>query len=118
VPPERRGLRDELYRREDAMPRLVPTEDDDVAPPFAWVDAHGGLDCQRWGDQVCREVLREEQENITARQRSWISENLDKWRWLGFVVWDRARVELLKTQMPVYGTGWLKAAPPPDEELR
>jgi hypothetical protein len=118
VRPERRGLRDELYRREDAMPPLVSAEDDDAAPPFAWVDAHGGLDCQRWGDQLCREVLRKGQEDTTARQRFWISNNLDKWRWLGFMFWDQARVELLKTQLPVYETGWLKAAPPPDEELR
>jgi hypothetical protein len=118
VTPSCRRLRDELYQREDAMPPLVPTEDDDAAPPFAWVDAHGALDCQRWGHQVHREVLREGQEDTTTLQRSWISENLDKWRWLGFVFWDRARVELLKTQMPVYETGWLKAAPPPDGELR
>ena len=43
-----------------AMPRLVPANDDDhdgaTAPPFAWVDGHNGLDCQRWGDNVRRKV--------------------------------------------------------------
>ena len=117
VASECRGLRDELYRREDAMPPLVHA-DDDAAPPFAWVDAHGGLDCQRWGNQARREVLQEGQEDTTGRQRIWIREYLDQWRWLGFVFWDRTRVELLKTRMPVYGTGWLKTAPPSDDELR
>jgi hypothetical protein len=100
------------------MPPLAPTEDDDAAPPFGWVDAHGGLDCQRWGHQLLREVLQEGQEELTACQYYWTSEHLDKWRWLGFVFWGQARVELLKTQMPVYETGWLTAAPPPDKELR
>jgi hypothetical protein len=121
VASEFRGLRDELYRREDAMPALVYTDDegdDDTAPPFAWVDAHGGLDCHRWGHQARREVLQEGQEDTTGRQRIWIREYLNQWRWLGFVFWDRTRVELLKTRMPVYGTGWLKTAPPSDDELR
>jgi hypothetical protein len=126
VAPECRGLRDELYQREDAIPPLEPTENDDdhnnddndAAPPFAWVDAHSRLDCQRWGDQLYREVLREGQEDTTSLQRIWVRENLDKWRWLGFVFWDRARVELLKTRMPVYETGWLRAAPPSNEELQ
>ena len=39
---------------------------------------------------------------------------LEKWRWVGFVFWDQARVELVKSQLPVYSTGWLTIAPPPD----
>jgi hypothetical protein len=116
---EFRGLRDELYRREDALPPLVHDEHDDSSPPFAWVDAHGGLDCQRWGCHVRREVASDSEgnEDTTARQRIWMRETLEKWRWLGFVFWDRARVERLKTRMPGYETGWLKVAPPSEEWL-
>jgi hypothetical protein len=112
--------RDELYWREDAMPPLVPADNDDnddatAAPPFAWVDGHGGLDCQRWGENVRRAVVPTGQDT-TVRQRIWMQEKLEKWRWLGFVFWDRARIELLKTRLPVYVTGWLTVAPPPDAE--
>ncbi|EAQ86878.1 predicted protein [Chaetomium globosum CBS 148.51] len=115
------ALRDELYRREDALAPLGFGEngdgDDDAAPPFAWVDAHGGLDCQRWGGYLCRDVLREGQEDVTSLQRTWVRTSLDRWRWLGWVFWDRARVELLKARMPVYETGWLRAGPPSDGEI-
>jgi hypothetical protein len=113
------GLRDELYAREDAMPSLVfanNDDDDSTAPPFAWVDAHGGLDCQRWGVHLRREVLPAGQEDTTARQRLWMKGKLEKWRSLGLMFWDLARVELLKTRLPVYATGWLTVAPPPDGE--
>lgn len=111
------GLRDELYQREDAMPPLAPADDhDNAAPPFAWVDAHGGVDCQRWGRHARREVLPEGQESTTGRQRIWMRQKLERWRWLGFMFWDRARVELLKTGLPGYTTGWLTVAPPPDAE--
>ena len=47
--------------REDAMPRLVPANDDNhdaaIVPPFTWVDGHNGLDCQRWGDKVRRKMV-------------------------------------------------------------
>jgi hypothetical protein len=117
---EEQYWRDELYWREDAMPPLVPADDDDhdaaAAPPFAWVDGHGGLDCERWGRNVRRVVLPAGQEDTTGRQRIWMLGKLEKWRWLGFVFWDQARVELLKSQLPVYRTGWPTIALPPDEE--
>jgi hypothetical protein len=117
---EEQYWRDELYWREDAMPRLVPANNDDhdaaTAPPFAWVDGHNGLDCQRWGNNVRRKMVPAGQEDTTGRQRIWMRGKLEKWRWLGFVFWDRARVELVKSQLPVYRTGWLTIAPPPDEE--
>lgn len=115
---EEQYWRDELYWREDAMPPLVPADDNDdaTAPPFAWVDGHDGLDCQRWGNNVRRALLPAGQEDTTARQRIWMNEKLEKWRWLGFVFWDRTRVELLKTRLPLYSTGWLTVAPPPDGE--
>jgi hypothetical protein len=109
------GRRDELYRREDTMPLLVPA-DDAAAPPFGWVDAHGGLNCQRWGSHVRREVLPKGREDTTGRQRIWMRQKLENWRWLGFAFWDQTRVELLKTRLLVYNTGWLTIAPPPDGE--
>ncbi|KAK3290912.1 uncharacterized protein B0H64DRAFT_410914 [Chaetomium fimeti] len=130
-------LRDELYRKEEGLPRLVAGNhgggdvEDEAAPPFGWVDAHGGLDCRRWGDQVWREAWGGGEDETTRHQRGWARMNMDRWRWLGFVFWDRARVELLTTPTPTvpadglgwlaaaaYGTGWLAAAPPADEELR
>ncbi|GKT44323.1 uncharacterized protein ColSpa_04504 [Colletotrichum spaethianum] len=113
---ESRSLRHELYQRENSMPPLVPSEDDPSAPPFAWVDGHGSLDCQRWGTLARREVLPAGQEDIMARQQIWMRQKLDQWRWLGFPFWDVARVEMLKTRLPVFETGWLTVAPPPDEE--
>jgi hypothetical protein len=112
----REALRDELYRREDVMSLLVPDEDDEEAPPFAWVDAHDGLNCQRWGSQVPRETLSEGQIITMTAQNNWMQHNLGLWRWLGFPFWDRGRVQLLKTGMPVCETGWLTAAPPSGEE--
>ncbi|GAB1317120.1 F-box domain-containing protein [Madurella fahalii] len=116
-----RELRDELYRREDAMPLLLVAEEDDAdadAPPFAWVDAHHGINCQRWGWHARREVMPVGQADTTARQRIWMQQKLELWRWLGFVFWDRGRVELLKTRLPEYATGWLTVAPPPDGECK
>jgi hypothetical protein len=109
-----------LYLNEDAMPLLEIADETNfnaaVAPPFAWVDGHGGLDCQRWGKNVCRVVLPAGQEDTTPHQRLWMENILVRWRWLGFVFWDRARTELLKAQLPIYATGWLRVAPPPNEE--
>lgn len=137
VPRECRALRGVLYRREDTLPRLVAVtagggngdngDDDHGAPPpppFGWVDAHGGLDCQRWGHQVRREAPGDGEDHSTGWQRGWVRENVDRWRWLGFVFWDRVRVELLTAPTPAgwltaaNETGWLVAAPPSDEELR
>ena len=116
VLPEDRGQRDELYRREDGLPPLAyPANDANVEyPPFAWVDAHDGLDCQRWGRHLLREILPAGQEDTTPRQRVWAREQLARWRWLGFFFWDRSRVELLKTRLPEYHTGWLAGPLPPD----
>jgi hypothetical protein len=112
-----KGHRDELYRREDVMPPLVPAEDDEEeAPPFAWVDGHDGLNCQRWGDQVRRKPLPEGQDLMTCAQSDWMQHNVGLWRWLGFPFWDRGRVQVLKTGMPVCETGWLTVTPPSDEE--
>ncbi|KAF6813169.1 hypothetical protein CMUS01_12893 [Colletotrichum musicola] len=101
----------ELYDREDASPALVFDEASD-APPFAWVDGHAGIDCQRWGQYL----LRQPAEAPSARQSMWMRQKLNRWRHLGMMFWDRGRVELLKMRLPEYETGWLTSAPPPDEE--
>jgi hypothetical protein len=113
------GLRDELYRCEDAKPSLVHTGDhDDASPPFGWVDANDGLDCQRWGRHLRREVLSPGQDDTTAYQRIWMNWRLSYWRWLGFAFWDKARIELLKSRLPMYQTGWLRVAPPSSEDCK
>lgn len=117
VAEEHQGLRDDLYQREDEMPPLVFNRGDDLndaAPPFGWVDAHGGLNCQRWGRYVWREVIPAGQATTTGHQRDWMKYQLRRWRWCGFAFWDRARVELLKSRLPEYYTGFLASAPPPD----
>lgn len=113
-----RGIRDELYRREDTMPPLMHDENDDSSPPFGWVDAHAGINCQRWGVHLRREVLPADQAELTVRQRGWMVQSLNQWRWLGFAFWGRDRVELLKMRLLVFQTGWLTVAPPPAEECK
>lgn len=109
------SLRDELYRSEDAKPSLVHIGDyNDSSPPFGWVDANGGLDCQRWGCHLRREVL----DDPTAHQRIWMRWRLSYWRWLGFAFWDKARIELLKARLPMYPTGWLTVAPPSSDDCK
>ncbi|KAK7968941.1 hypothetical protein PG988_008014 [Apiospora saccharicola] len=129
LPDELRHLRDELYGSEDAAPPVegfsTDDDNDDEAdagetgrrPPFAWVDRNDGLDCRRWGVNLGRELLPPgQQEEITPRQYRWMSVPLQRWRWLGFAFFDRARAELLKEHLPEYGTGWLTRPRPPDEE--
>lgn len=103
----------ELYDREDASPALMFYEASD-APPFAWVDGHAGIDCQRWGQYLWRQPA----EALSAGRRMWMRQKLNRWRHLGFMFWDRGRVELLKTRLREYETGWLTGGPPPDEVCR
>jgi hypothetical protein len=115
-----RGLCDELYRREDARPLLVADDEDDAAPPFSWVDGHGGLGCRAaLGLRVPRRSLGLGRE----RGRHGQAVNLDapdagEVAVAGFAFWDRARVELLKRGMPEYAMRWLKAALPSEGWLR
>ncbi|KAF6790321.1 hypothetical protein CSOJ01_14592 [Colletotrichum sojae] len=111
---ELRPERDELYAREDARPALVFHGEAADDPPFAWVDGHAGLDCQRWGGLLRREFPDEP----SHWQGRWLQQRLNRWRYLGFAFWDRSRVELLKARLPEYGTGWLTAPPPPNDVCR
>lgn len=98
----------EVYRREGAMARLVFKEDQEHAPPFAWVDAHGGINCQRWG---LGGLARWPRERPTVQQTDSVPRMLKQWRWMGFVFWDRNRVEKLKDGLPEFSTGWLTGGP-------
>ncbi|CAH0050970.1 unnamed protein product [Clonostachys solani] len=120
VPEQYWSLRDEIYQREDALPGLLVVEDDkdgNQSAPFAWVDGHRGIDCQRWGEHLFRETLQPGQGNLTFLQINWTRLIVRQWRWLGFMFWDRERAELLKSKLPEYATGWLTRPPPSDDNL-
>ncbi|KAK8034576.1 hypothetical protein PG993_009571 [Apiospora rasikravindrae] len=70
------------------------------------------------GRHLRREVLPPGQTEFSNDQVRWMHTKLHRWRWLGFPFFDRARVERLKTRLPVYATGWLTVPPPPSEECR
>ncbi|VUC35249.1 unnamed protein product [Clonostachys rosea] len=110
----------EIYQREDALPGLFAAEDDGdggQSVPFAWIDGHRGIDCQRWGRHLFRKAVPPGQESLTALQTNWTRLIVRQWRWLGFMFWDRERVELLKSKLPEYATGWLTRPPPSDDNL-
>ncbi|KAI0143081.1 hypothetical protein GGR57DRAFT_369184 [Xylariaceae sp. FL1272] len=97
--------RDSLYALEERSPLLVHgnTASD---PPFAWVDALGGLDCRRWGHDLVRAAptRRPSEDGFN------VSRKLDGWRLFGFMFWDAQRVGHLSTNTsdPTgFGTGWL-----------
>ncbi|KAK8053737.1 subtilase [Apiospora saccharicola] len=98
-------VRDALHRCEDAADRLVPGTSAGK-PPFGWVDALRGLDAQRWGRDLprCLPAASNEAQHLAARMR------YAKWVWLGFVFWDKGRVELLKggsTSGTILGGSWI-----------
>ncbi|CAG9982967.1 unnamed protein product [Clonostachys byssicola] len=114
------SLRGEIYHREDALPGLFAVENDDdgnQSAPFAWIDGHRGIDCQRWGEDLFRVTLPPGQGNLTDLQINWTRLIVRQWRWLGFMFWDRERAELLKSKLPEYATGWLTRPPPCDDDL-
>ncbi|KAK8085735.1 hypothetical protein PG997_007006 [Apiospora hydei] len=126
------GLVEAQLRRERERPRLVYDEDadargDDGAPPFAWVDAHDGLHCQRWGTQLRYGLLAsggggggdgggqiDVEPRFTRSQVTCFRGMESWWCHLGFLFWDRERVEQFqRKRLPVFETGWLTAMPPP-----
>lgn len=101
----------ELHRIEDAAPRLVFTQESDHhdgSAPFAWVDGHGGIDCQRWSDDIHRCELTDPAPLQIAYRR----QTTGQWRWMGFVFWDRPRVEMLKSRLSFPVTGWFISPEP------
>ncbi|CAH0028515.1 unnamed protein product [Clonostachys rhizophaga] len=114
------SLQGEIYQREDALTGLFVVEDDDdgnQSAPFGWIDGHHGIDCQRRGGDLFRETLPPGQGNLTALQINWARLVVRQWRWLGFMFWDGERVELLKSKLPEYSTGWLTRPPLCDDNL-
>jgi hypothetical protein len=108
----------ELYEIENAAARLVFAQESDHhdgSAPFAWVDGHGGIDCQRWSDYVHRKVLPEEHSLV---EPAYIRQTTGQWRWMGFVFWDRPRVEMLKSRLSFPATGWFISPPPSRRKCR
>ena len=102
---------EELYQIEDAAAPLVFAQDSDHhdgSAPFAWVDGHGGIDCQRWSDSVHRRLLPEP----SLLQSSYTRQATGQWCWMGFIFWDRPRVEMLKSRLSFPITGWFISPPP------
>ncbi|KAK8017972.1 subtilase [Apiospora marii] len=94
---------DALYRYEDAAEPLAAGTSAGE-PPFGWVDALRGLDARRWGRDLprCAPVGSNEAQHAAVRMR------YAKWAWLGFVFWDKERVDLLKGVFDEwYKTGWV-----------
>lgn len=112
-----------LRASSEELPPLVfsPGDDDhpDDRPPFAWVDAHAGQDCQAWGDSVRLYKYMYPQSAYQLGKpfnfADWTGRRLGAWRWLGVPFWDRRRVEMFKATEPAFATGWIKAPPPSDE---
>ncbi|KAK8101842.1 hypothetical protein PG999_012216 [Apiospora kogelbergensis] len=77
-----------------------------VSPPFGWVDAMGGLDCLRWGAALlpCR------CDGIVASDCSDLWKDFRRWRSLGFLFWDKERVEHLKGHYRWYKSDWITEA--------
>ncbi|KAK8066865.1 hypothetical protein PG997_013612 [Apiospora hydei] len=72
-------------------------------PPFGWVDAMRGLDCCRWGLylEMCYYCVAQHRCPCRAYKE------LVRWRRLGFVFWDKDRIQLLQQHYDTLRTGWL-----------
>ncbi|KAI3317280.1 hypothetical protein HD806DRAFT_515443 [Xylariaceae sp. AK1471] len=97
--------RDQLYARENEIPAITAGELT-TDPPYGWVDALDGLNCCRWGDDLLRLAGTETPlcDKIEAGRK------MNRWRWMGFIFWNKSRIELLKTQTSAFSefhTGWL-----------
>ena len=97
--------REELYRREQEMPVLIAGK---LAtdPPYGWVDALDGLNCCRWG----KDLLPCPLPNTIIDREFDVDTKFSRWRWMGFMFWDKEHIETLKThtaEFSRYLTGWL-----------
>ncbi|KAK8017368.1 hypothetical protein PG993_013694 [Apiospora rasikravindrae] len=101
-----------LYQSEKDRPRLSAGSSAED-PPFGWVDAMRGLDTCRWGYDLDMCFCEVESPPYHAHYL-----NLLGWRMLGFVFWDKDRIQLLQQRLleeaPKSGyqsdlrTGWLE----------
>ncbi|KAK8069965.1 hypothetical protein PG994_006581 [Apiospora phragmitis] len=84
------------------------TSQSPVEPPWGWLDAVGHTG-NRWGDELYVKLP------LFANRHAWIlnslkREDFDRWRWAGFVFWDRSRVKILNRGLLDHvttSTGWL-----------
>lgn len=102
---EIRRLRDVIYGYERRLPAIT-TDDSKPEPSFAWIDAHDGLDCRRWGSELLRNSP--DHVGIDSTRLDRVKATVEVWRQLGFLYWDRDRVQLLKKSLLQYRTGWLR----------
>ncbi|KAK7460239.1 hypothetical protein Landi51_00487 [Colletotrichum acutatum] len=102
---EIRRLRDVIYGYERRLPAIA-VDDSKTDHPFAWVDAHASLDCRRWGSELLRNSP--DHVGIDSTRLDRVKATVEAWRQLGFLYWDRDRVQLLKRSLLQYRTGWLR----------
>ncbi|EXF73450.1 hypothetical protein CFIO01_09571 [Colletotrichum fioriniae PJ7] len=102
---EIRRLRDVIYGYERRLPAIT-IDDSKPGLSFAWIDAHDGLDCRRWGSELLRNSP--DHVGIDSTRLDRVKATVEVWRQLGFLYWDRDRVQLLKRSLLQYRTGWLR----------
>ncbi|KAI3331578.1 hypothetical protein HD806DRAFT_164487 [Xylariaceae sp. AK1471] len=97
--------REELYPREREMPVLI-AGGQATDPPYGWVDALAGLNCSRWGQCLLpRSPLVGNESNASHMHLTWCL--------LGLALWDKERIEHLKTHcadLSWLQTGWVTRA--------
>jgi hypothetical protein len=95
----------ELYHEPVVLETMSFMDDRVANPPFAWLDARDSRSGKRWGTTLLFPIPAQCPDRRWARA----SEKFQVWRWLGFVFWDRDRVELFKNtaKLSTYQTGWL-----------
>lgn len=105
-----------LYRRQPPpVPppeRLFGTKDDATATsctnvlnqPYGWIDALDGRDWPPWGMDLLQTPRVRPADGVRGAKG-----RLEQWRWIGFVFWDRGRIEAMKGTdvFSCYQTGWL-----------
>lgn len=93
---------------DEAAAVLYAGEGLDVAP-CAWLEALRGWDINRFGEGLCqlRQRMWRHLDEMPPQGRAGL---LDRWRYAGFCLWDRERVEALKG-LGVFGgelrSGWV-----------
>lgn len=105
-----------LYRR---LPPPVPTlqrlfgnreeitttfGDGELNPPYGWKDALNGRDWPLWGMDLLQTPRMRPADGVRGAKGT-----LERWRWTGFVFWDRGRIEVMKRTdtFSCHHTGWL-----------
>ncbi|KAK4447420.1 hypothetical protein QBC34DRAFT_382380 [Podospora aff. communis PSN243] len=84
---------------------------------YGWADAVDGYQWQGWGHYLYpalglgSDTLNVMTQNGAADETMAVaiqaSQLMERWKWFGFVFWDKNRVESLKLLLGDYDTGWL-----------